>query len=464
MIVLDAKQWAELTFGSCKLSDQRRTNRLVTLAEQVAARPDGSTPDQTETWAACKATYRLFSCEDVRFEEIIAPHCHQTREQCQPGDTKLLINDTTEISYGKYRQAKGLGPTGKGSGKGFFLHSAMMMDAQDGRIEGLAGQVLFYRKKKSGKKKSRNSKRRSADRESVVWGNLTDQVGTPPEGVKWVHVNDRGSDDFEVFCRIREQSCSCVIRAARLNRNVFTADGRKLKLKELLGELPCRGTVELNVRASKTQIARTAVLELRYGSVTMPVPKVLTPWLKENRPSEPLQLFFVELRESTPPAGATPLHWVLYTFETVSNHQEAEQIIRWYERRPQIEDYHKALKTGCKVEQRFYRSSQRLERVTGLLSIMAIRLMQLKTAADETPERPAKEVAPAKWVHLIQVIRRRPVNPNMTIREFIRALAGLGGHLGRKCDGRPGWITLWRGIEKLTLIDRGFAIGRNKCG
>jgi len=56
------------------------------------------------------------------------------------------------------------------------------------------------------------------------------------------------------------------------------------------------------------------------------------------------------------------------------------------------------------------------------------------------------------------------VNPGMTIREFLRAVAGLGGHLGRKCDGEPGWITLWRGFEKLMLIARGADAQRRKCG
>jgi hypothetical protein len=72
-------------------------------------------------------------------------------------------------------------------------------------------------------------------------------------------------------------------------------------------------------------------------------------------------------------------------------------------------------------------------------------------------------VAPAQWVELIQIVRKKPVNPKLTIRQFLRAVAGLGGHLGRKCDGQPGWITLWRGFEKLLLLARG-ADALNKCG
>jgi hypothetical protein len=434
------------------------------LAEQVAGRPNGSTPDQTESWGDCKAAYRLFDTKEVSFAGIIAPHCAQTRAACQPGEVKLLINDTTEIDYGSARRVSGLGPTGNGSGAGFFLHSAMMIDAAEGRIDGMAGQLLFYRKPKTSKKVASNSQRRDANRESAVWGKLVDQVGAPPPDVKWVHVNDRGADDFEVFCRIHAQQSSCVIRAARLNRKILTEDGRNIPLQTLLKELPCRETLELEVLATDKMAARTAALELRFTKLKMPMPKVLTPWLKKNRPSQALPLHVVELLEPHPPKGVKPLHWVLYTFELVTTTEEAMIVIGWYERRPQIEDYHKALKTGCRVEHRFYETSERLERVTGLLSIVAMRLMQLKTAAKETPNRPAVEVAPQQWVKLVQIARKKPVDLLMTIREFIRAVAGLGGHLGRKGDGEPGWITLWRGFEKLMLIARGADAQRKRCG
>jgi Transposase DNA-binding/Transposase Tn5 dimerisation domain len=463
MVLLETKAWARSTFGACELGDRRRTERRIKVAEQAAARPDGSTPEQTESWSDCKAAYRLFDQDDVTFPEIIRPHCQQTRSSCRPSDVKLIINDTTEIDYGYSRRATGLGPTGNGCGRGFFLHSALMVDAADGRGHGLAGQRLFYHKPKPKRRAAKNTRRRSADRESVVWGELVDDVGPPPAGVKWVHVLDRGADDFEVFCRIAAQGCSCVIRAGRLNRRLETPDGQRAPLDELLQELPCRATRTLEVAAKGDQPARTAALELRFVEVRMPLPQVLTPWLREHCPAEPLRLWVVELRETELPAGATPLRWVLYTMEPATTIAAANTVIAWYQRRPTIEDYHKALKTGCGVERRYYETAARLERVTGLLSVVAVRLLQLKTAARETPDRPAVEVAPAQWVELVQLVRKKPVNPWMTLRDFLRAIAGLGGHLGRKGDGEPGWITLWRGFEKLMLLTRG-ADAQRRCG
>ena len=178
-----------------------------------------------------------------------------------------------------------------------------------------------------------------------------------------------------------------------------------------------------------------------------------------------MRLGIVELREPSPPKGVAPLRWVLYTSDLINTPGEAETAIIYYEQRPTIEDYHKALKTGCRAEHRQYATAPRLERVIGVSCILAVRLLQLMTAARHTPDRPAHEVAPARWVDVLKRERRIPPSHVMTIREFIRQLAGLGGHLGRQSDGEPGWITLWRSVEKLLLILRGAdAERRRKCG
>jgi hypothetical protein len=120
------------------------------------------------------------------------------------------------------------------------------------------------------------------------------------------------------------------------------------------------------------------------------------------------------------------------------------------------------LKTGCRVEKRYYETAARLERVTGMLAVLAVRLLQIRTLADDEPDRPAQEVVPGEWVRVLAKVRKQSAR-QMTIHQFVRHLAGLGGHLGRKQDGRPGWITLWRGLEKLLLILRGVDVAR-KCG
>jgi len=211
------------------------------FAVQAAARPDGSTPDQTETLPDLKAVYRLFDADDVSFQAIIEPHCRHTREACQPGEEKLIINDTTELDFTSHRKTRGLGPIGNGGGRGFLVHSGLMLDATNRRIEGMAGQEIFYRIPAGTKRGAKNTRRRDPQRESAVWGRLIDRIGPPPPGVKWTHICDRGADDYEVFLRALGNNCGFVIRAAQLNRLVQAADGRSLPLKAFLEELPVRG-------------------------------------------------------------------------------------------------------------------------------------------------------------------------------------------------------------------------------
>ena len=139
-------------------------------------------------------------------------------------------------------------------------------------------------------------------------------------------------------------------------------------------------------------------------------------------------------------------------------------MLEHYEKRWLIEEFHKALKSGCRLEERQYEAAKRLEAVTGVLSVLAVRLLQLKTIARDEPQRPAKQVVPMRWIQMLQSLRKRPPKSPWTVRDFYRELAKLGGFLGRKSDGEPGWMTLWHGFEKLHLCLRGADAYARKCG
>lgn len=426
------------------------------IAKQFLSRSNSSIPDQTESWADAKGAYRFFSTKGISYQDLIAGHCALTRRSCQPGQVKLIVCDTTELDYTSLHKTTGLGPIGNGHTRGFFLHSALMVDAgAQHHTDGLVAQEVFYRKVRSGpRKKSHNSSRSNADRESAVWGRVIDAVGAAPAGVTYKFVCDRGADDIEVLHRAKRQNCGFVIRVSRLTRKVLTEDGRQLPLDHVLREWPAVGkTRSIQVPATKQSPARTAQMTLRYGTVSLPVGR-LTPWLKQHGPFKPLQVGVVELVEESPPAGQKPIRWVLYTDTPVTNEAQADQILEHYEQRWRIEEFHKVLKTGCGVESRQLQTGERLERMVAVSSVVATRLLQLKTAALQTPERPARDLVPARWIKVLLILRDRPEAPDLTIREFVRHMACLGGFLGRKHDGEPGWITIWRGYTKLEAAVR----------
>lgn len=333
------------------------------------------------------------------------------------------------------------------------MHSGLLVAAEGEEIFGLAAQTIHYRQ--PAPKKENTTQRLKRDRESKVWGEVIDQVGPPAQGVELVHVLDRGADNFEVYCHCLEQKANWVVRVTQKQRRILTPSGERMPLKKYFSTLVLSGTYELSLRARPGVAARTAKLEVRHGAVRVPPPAHRSPYVKRVNP-DPIEMHVVHVREVDPPRGAEPIEWILLTSLTVKNFEDAWTVISYYERRWLIEEWHKALKTGCRVTERQLKTKQRLEAMVGLLSVVSVRLLQLKSAARAEPDRPAREMIPPRWIALLRAARKHQgPRKSLTIAGFYRELAKLGGFIGRKSDGEPGWITIWRGWQKLYLLVRG---------
>lgn len=454
---LDVKTWAQQQFGECELGDARRTARAVLMAAQFAADPSGSTPRQTETWGDLKAAYGLLHEEDVTFAALAAPHWRQTC--ARTSGHYLVLGDTTTISCGK-RKVQGMGIV-EGRTTGWMLHSALMVDAQTEELIGLAGQTIYHRR--AARKGEKQTTRLKRPRESQIWGTVIDLVGKPAEGVRFTHVFDRGADNYEVYCHLLQQRSDWVIRVAQLKRQVLTPAGAAQPLGVYLQTLPSAGAYELTVRANKNQPARTATVEVRFGSAVLPRPKSCGNYARQCG-IKLVPIHVVEVRELAPPKGLKRLHWVLSTSHLVASFDQAWRVIGYYEKRPLIEEFHKALKTGCRIEARQYESAKPYEALTAFQSLVAVRLLKLRCEARTNPQRPASQVVPARWLEMLTRVRKGKHKNIRTVRDFYRGLAGLGGFLGRKHDGEPGWQTLWRGFQKLHLMLQGAEAHSKKCG
>jgi Transposase DNA-binding len=174
---VDPAAWAYTQFATAKLGDRRRTKRLVTLAAQIAGDPSSSLPKQAPTWGDLKAAYRLLDRPEATFQVIASPPWQLTADQAGAGRF-LILDDTTEIDFGSTRQAIGLGPVGCGVGRGFLIHSGLMVDVRDEWVVGLAGQILFHRQ--PAPKGETRAQKRHRQRESAVWGQLLEQIGAAP--------------------------------------------------------------------------------------------------------------------------------------------------------------------------------------------------------------------------------------------------------------------------------------------
>ena len=445
--------WAQRNFGKCDLGDKRRNRRLIQIAEQMSANPSASLPGQLPKWGDLKAAYRLFDCDQATLRSIAGPHWQLTRQLASGRKRVLVVGDTTEMDFGRMRTISGIGPTGNGTGRGFLLHNAMMVDADNEEILGMAGQTIHLRKKKKkGAKKENVSQRLKRARESQVWGTVIDDIGKSPNGVQYIHVFDRGADNFEVYCRLLDQCGDWVIRAGKLDRWVLAGDDdERIKLKDYLPQMKTLGHYDLELRARPKQKARTATLEVRTGRIKIPRPTHVSPWVKKRK-QEPIAMNLIEVVETNPPKGIKPIRWVLLTSLPVGSWAKVWELLGFYEQRWLIEEYHKALKTGCKAESHQLKTKDRLEALIGVTSVVAIRLLQLKSFARTNPEKKARSVVPTVWLKMLKRAGKLSNVSDLTVGQFYREVAKLGGFLARKSDGEPGWITIWRGWEKLNVF------------
>lgn len=189
-----------------------------------------------------------------------------------------------------------------------------------------------------------------------------------------------------------------------------------------------------------------------------PVSVRLPHFVRGHADAESLDLWVVHVRElDPPPTAAEPPEWLLLTNVPASTLAQASERIEWYRCRPVIEEFHKGMKSGCGVESMQFEHADRLEPAIALLSVVAAVLLQLRQVArrPQAHTTPATSVVPRLFVRVLAGWRYKRARDDLSVYEFAMALAALGGHLNRKSDGFPGWLTLWRGWQDLQLMVRG---------
>lgn len=112
------------------------------------------------------------------------------------------------------------------------------------------------------------------------------------------------------------------------------------------------------------------------------------------------------------------------------------------------EEYHKVEKSGLRIEAQRFETAAALTAALAILAVAAVRLLQLRYARDEQPDADASEAATPEEIEMAAKATNFP-GPTMTVKQFVDCVARLGGTLGRKCDGPPGWMSLWRGRQRL---------------
>lgn len=457
-------RWAKEQFGSAELGDKRRTDRAVQVATRMACNPAASIPRQAGSFHDAKATYRMFDCDDVTFEGLIEPHMASVRQRAGASSTVLMVQDTTHLDFTKHPAAEELGPIGNGRGRGFIMHSTLAIDPEgSGEVLGLAAQQLFCRDEKTLSSGETRTQRLQRERESRLWPESVAAVGSAPDDrTQWVHVCDRQADVFATFDTCRQFDVDCVIRVCQNRRCApgHHAEAAEKRLLDWTRSLRAGGEKTLPLRSRPNRKRRDARLKLAWAPMTLFEPEL------GAQGRHPLHAWVVRAWEPKTPKGEDPIEWVLVVTMPVENVEDAKRILHWYSLRWLIEEYHKCLKTGCRIEARQLETRDRLEACIAMSNVVSVRLLALKLAARSKARAGARP--PVDDLHIQLLAAHQGIEAeSLTAYTFWREVAKLGGFLGRKGDGEPGWQTLWLGWMQLDAMAFGARLAQQriaKCG
>lgn len=449
----DVEQWAVKTFGAVECGDPRRTDRLIKVASALASNPSASLPCALETWGETLGAYRLLDNPAISYEQILMPHWSQTYHEATQCPRTLLLADTTEMDFSTHKATKGLAPMGNSREEiGFSVHTVLAMDPQTQCLLGCITQEPFLRKLAPiGETKDQRKKR---ERESQVWEHSVKHIGRVPEQQQWIYVGESGSDIFTFWQTCEDLSYDFAVRVAQ-DRVIETAseeapaDGKGKYLKTLARTLPATAAQFLSIPAHEHQPKREVFLQMSFQKV-----RVQPPLHGDSLRKREVVAWVIRVWETHPPEGLEPLEWILLTTVPVLCPADAWEVVQWYRWRWLLEDFHKALKTGCRIEQRGLQSVEALWNLLAVLTPIALRLLLIRQVAQQAEETPAGEVVSPEIVRIVIHLDKRH-RDIATAKQVWHAIARLGGYLDRTCDGPPGWQTLWKGWMRVMNVLEG---------
>ena len=308
-------------------------------------------------------------------------------------------------------------------------------ESQETEILGLGYQEAWVRPEE--KSKADKSK------ESEVWLRTLEKMGRPQEN--WVSVGDRANDIYDFLNNANRLGWKYVVRA-RHDRKV-EIEGEKAHLFSWIRQQTAKCTSTLYVKAKGEEFGGEVTLEITWVKA-----KLFPPGNGDSVAGE--EVTYIRVWCPDRPR----LEWLLVTNLPVNTQEDALRIVRIYRRRWLIEDYHKAVKTGFRIEDNQLKQASRILALFGMIGVIATQLLAMREQCRLSPETPVEEKVPKSWITLIE---RHLMVKLITVKDFWRSLARMGGFIGRKSDGEPGWQTIWKGYKRLQDMLTGALLG---CG
>jgi hypothetical protein len=468
----DEQAWFEKEIEASKFQDARLRKRFGMVLERLWSGIGQTIPFACQDWSSTKAAYRFLSNERVSEQEILSGHLHASAKRFRSTQGPILIlQDTTTFSYQRERPEL-IGYTGKMAIKrgkngslrpltqcGILMHSSLVVIAE-GLPLGLAAVKFWTRSRFKGttalKRHVNLTRVPIEEKESYRWlENMRQSTALRGDPVRCIHVDDRESDIYELFCTAYDLSTyflvrTCVDRLAGDGHHTIADEMEQVKVK---------GLHRVEIRDAKGH-PMTVTLELCYQRMT-----VLPPIGKQSR-YPALQLTVIHAQERDVSPGRPGIEWKLLTNLPVQSRAEAIEKLDWYAMRWKIETFHKILKSGCKAEDSKLRTADRLANLISVFCILSWRIFWLTMISRCAPQAPAETAFTSTEIEFLErIVPDLPLTAQAPplLRNLIKVVR-LGGYLGRATDAPPGNTVVWRGMRRLTDIQLGYELALNRSG
>ena len=453
----DARIWAYEEFGHAELGDPRRTARLVHMAAALAERPGGKVLDVFRSSAERQGAYDLLGNSRVPSEAILAATQVATVRRCEHAPWVHVVVDGTSLKLADWERRKDFGGVGStlNGARGLKVIHAYAVSA-DGTPIGVLNQQWWARRARS---KRRDCKERPLEeKETVHWVRAIDQATRAlvlAGSRAWFQV-DREGDRYWTLAALQLTGQWFTVRSTYGHRFV-AADGagRRRRLRDVARKGKYRETVSLEIPARLHREGRTAHLRIRTATTTLDMIEA------HSEQHLALDVNVVDVLEvGTTPRAEKPLHWRLLTNHPVTTMKDVLAIIDGYTKRWRIEELHRVWKSGAlRVEETQLRSAARVIKWAILAVVTAARIERLRVLARTTPDEPALGTFTQNELDALLLMKRRYAKRTEripdevpTIAQAVRWLADLGGYAGHKSSGRPGAVTLRRGLDFITPV------------
>ena len=458
-------------FSDVELNDKRLNKRLLTMVAAAEKSPGASLPEQAGSGAALEGAYRFVGNSRVSAEAVLAGHVRRTVERASGHPCVHVIHDTTEFKFGGLKPREGLGRLRGADSQGFLGHFTFCA-APSGEPLGALGLHAWRREGKVKGHRPQQESQSDPDRESLRWIDSALLAGELLRGrTEAVHLMDREGDSYELFAFLLEHEQRFVIRLSHdRRREGGRAAPAMPKLFEALSGAPYFFEREVMLAerkrkgkdGSKRELSerpkRLAKLEVRASTE-----KIFADCGASAHLPPSLRLNFVEVREPDPPAGEEPVIWRLVTTEPVSAEDDVAAIVDACRRRWLIEEFFKALKTGCRHQEHQLESGRALLVLLAIETAVAWQMLLLRWLARNSPEEPAEKVLTRTQLLVLKELlreKKQEAPDMMSAGHALRAIAELGGHI--RNNGPPGWLVLRKGFERLLSVEQGWMLAQKK--